>query len=365
MALASYAWGHDGGSYSGKDMRQLVEAVFLSPASGIVTGLSVTQQASPTSTVLVAAGKAIVQATGSGLTGAYHAWNDASMSSPTIDPTTTNGRKDRLILRVTSGVPALEVVKGTAAASPAEPTITGDNYLELALITLPSSTSNVTNAMLTDRRAWASTAGSIVTCTSSTRPTVTRPGAALFETDKNWLVVRNAADTSWIPQGNLVVCTSSTRPSPTAEGVVIYETDTDRMFAYDGSVWRSRSAMGAHVATSQTTTSTTYADLGTSGPAVTANTGTSAIVTVSGGMTNSDVNGYTFMSYAVSGATTSSAADARAMQFIHSVGNFGNQLSFQYVHTGLTAGTNTFTAKYRVTTGTGTFANRSISVQSL
>lgn len=365
MALASYAWGYDGGTYNGKDMRQLVEAVFPSPASGVVTGFATTQQASPTSTVQVSAGKAIVQATGSGLTGTYHAWNDAALTSPTIDPTTTNGRKDRLIVRVTSGVPALEVVKGTAAASPAEPSITGDNYLELALITLPSSTSNITNAMITDRRVYASTAGAVVTCTSSTRPSVTRPGSTIFETDANLLRVRDATNASWVAQGNVIVCTSSTRPSPTAEGVLIYETDTDRLFTYDGSVWRHRTPMGAHVATSQTTTSTTYVDLATAGPAVTINTGTSALVTVSAGITSTDVNGYTMMSYGVTGATTSTAVDARALQFIHSVGSFGHALSFQYVHTGLTAGTNTFTAKYRVTAGTGTFANRSISVQTL
>lgn len=365
MALASYAWGYDGGTYNGKDMRQLVEAVFPAPASGVVTGLGVTQQASPTSTVSVAAGKAIVQATGSGLTGTYHAWNDAALTSPTIDPTTTNGRKDRLILRVSSGVPALEVVKGTAAASPAEPSITGDNYLELALITLPSSTSNITNAMITDRRVYASAAGSVVTCTSTTRPTVTRPGSAIFETDANLLRVRDATNASWVAQGNIIVCTSSTRPSPTAEGVLIYETDTDRLFTYDGSVWRHRTPMGASVTTSQSTTSTTFTDLATSGPAVTINTGTSVAVTVAAQITSSDVNGYTFMSYGVTGATTSTATDGRGLGFIHSVGTFGHNLAFTYVHTGLTAGTNTFTAKYRVTAGTGTFANRSIVVQNL
>lgn len=235
MALASYAWGYDGGTYNGKDMRQLVEAMFPTPASGVVTGLTVTQESSPTSTVSVAAGKAIVDATGSGLTGAYHAWNDAALSSPTIDPTTTNGRKDRLILRVSSGVPALEVVKGTAAASPAEPSITGDNYLELALITLPSSTSNITNAMITDRRVWASALRAPVICTSATRPASPIEGEQAYETDTDKTIIYNGS--AWVARGNVAVATSSARPTA-FDGMVIYETDTDALVAYDGSGWR-------------------------------------------------------------------------------------------------------------------------------
>lgn len=34
------------------------------------------------------------------------------------------------------------------------------------------------------------------------------------------------------------VCTSSTRPASPFEGQVIYETDTDKILAYDGSVWQ-------------------------------------------------------------------------------------------------------------------------------
>lgn len=151
------AWGEDGLSYSGKDMRQ--QDAFLidrgdSLVSGVMSGLKVTEQTSPGSTVKVAAGRAVLAATQAGKTGAYGVYNDASDNSPTVAPTSTNGRIDRLIIRVASGVAAFEVVQGTPAGSPAEPSITGDNYLELAKITLPGSTTNVTNAMLTDRRVF-------------------------------------------------------------------------------------------------------------------------------------------------------------------------------------------------------------------
>lgn len=182
MTWTTQAWGHDGKTYDGKDMRELLEAIFYGNA-GVIHGLAVSQQGSPGSTVQVAAGKAIIAASGSGLYGYYHAWNDAAANSPTIDPTTTNGRKDRLIVRVTSGVPALEVVKGTASGSPAEPAITGDNYLELALITLPGSTTNITNAMITDRRVYAAAVGGTVLATSGDTISGRRAGDGRWDSD--------------------------------------------------------------------------------------------------------------------------------------------------------------------------------------
>lgn len=194
MAFES-GWGHDGLAYNGKEMRELVETLTgsLSGVTGGTNALKVSQQTVAAATVKVAEGGAVIPATGAGLGGSYQVYNDADLTSPTIAPTSANGRKDRLIIRVTNGVPALEVVQGTASGSPAEPSITGDNYLELALITLPASTTNITDAMITDRR------------------------------------VRLA--------GGTPVVTSATRPASPHEGMRIYETDTDRLMAYDGASW--------------------------------------------------------------------------------------------------------------------------------
>jgi hypothetical protein len=161
-------WGHDGLTYSGKEMRELVKTLTgaLSGVTGASTAMQVTQQTVAAATVKVAAGGAVIPATGAGLGGSYQVYNDADLTSPTISPTAANGRKDRLIIRVTAGVPALEVVQGVAAASPAEPAITGDNYLELALITLPASTTNITDAMITDRRVFLTTGIQVAAWTS-------------------------------------------------------------------------------------------------------------------------------------------------------------------------------------------------------
>lgn len=146
------AWGHDGRTYDGKEMRQLVAAL-TGGQQGVVglNALKVSQQAAPTSTVKVAAGEAVIRATGAGLGGSYMAPNDADLTSPSITATGAQVRTDRLIVRITGGVPALEVVAGTAGSA-TPPTVTGDNYLPLAQIVLPVATSNITDAMIVDER---------------------------------------------------------------------------------------------------------------------------------------------------------------------------------------------------------------------
>jgi hypothetical protein len=118
--------------------------------------------------------------------------------------------------------------------------------------------------------------------------------------------------------------------------------------------------VAAAVATSQTTSSTSYTDLTTAGPAVTVTVPASGkvLVTVTSGMQNSTGGGSCFMAFAVSGPTSVAASDAQAVIL---GGNNLQAASASYVVSGLTAGGSyTFTAKYRVTTGTGTFSNRSI-----
>jgi hypothetical protein len=122
---------------------------------------------------------------------------------------------------------------------------------------------------------------------------------------------------------------------------------------------------GAIVATSQTTTSTSYADLTTTGPAVTVTTATKAIVTLFAQNNNNTAGQYCCMGFALSGATTAAAADTRSMQFVAYAINAGGKTSASWMHEGLTPGSNTATAKYRVTGGTGTWLDREIYVLPL
>ncbi len=147
--MANGAIAHDGVSVNGQAFRYMIHALARGQAGRTVsTGLQVQPQSTPGNTVRVSAGVGIVNATGAGLGGSYVVWNDADWNTPTISATGGSPRKDVVIIRVTSGVPALEVVQGTPAGSPTEPTITGSNYLKLAVITIPASTTNITNAMI-------------------------------------------------------------------------------------------------------------------------------------------------------------------------------------------------------------------------
>ena len=117
---------------------------------------------------------------------------------------------------------------------------------------------------------------------------------------------------------------------------------------------------GATVATSEATSSTTYTDLTTSGPAVTVTvSSTKALVTVTTRLSGGNGGATCFMGFAVSGSTTVAAADE---QTVMSTGTSAIQESATYLVTGLTAGSNTFTAKYKAGSNTCTFLNRNIIV---
>lgn len=118
----------------------------------------------------------------------------------------------------------------------------------------------------------------------------------------------------------------------------------------------------ANVGTSQTTTSTSYTDLATVGPAITVATGTSAIVMCTVEMANNTLGASCFASVAVSGATSDAAADSRAVRLESSAANDTARLCAVHRFSALTAGNNTFTVQYRVTAGTGTFLNRVLVV---
>jgi hypothetical protein len=121
------------------------------------------------------------------------------------------------------------------------------------------------------------------------------------------------------------------------------------------------------VDTQETTTSTTPANLATVGPTVTVTTGTKAIV-IQGGRIGPNTNGATAsvkMSWAISGATTRAASDDWAAGGVGMGVNGVLYTSRWYLATALTAGSNTFQAKYSVSSGTGTFQFRSLHVLPL
>lgn len=117
-----------------------------------------------------------------------------------------------------------------------------------------------------------------------------------------------------------------------------------------------------HIATSQSTTTTSWTDLATVGPQVTVNIGQSgkALVSVYGAIVASVSGSRSQMSFAVSGATTVAANDSMSLTNRQT---FDARIGATFLVTGLNPGANTFTAKYQSQSGnTASFVDRRITV---
>jgi hypothetical protein len=125
----------------------------------------------------------------------------------------------------------------------------------------------------------------------------------------------------------------------------------------------SAASANLRVDTAETTTSTTYTAL-TTAQAVTLTTGTKVLVIVSSNISPGTSGSSSFMSYAVSGATTIAANDNVAISCGASSAALRGSASYVSYQT-VTAGSNTFTAQFKTSTGTTTFSNRQIIVIDL
>lgn len=151
------------------------------------------------------------------------------------------------------------------------------------------------------------------------------------------------------------------------EGMIAPITGTDVITYYNGSAWVCITPQAATVTTTEGTTSTSFTNLATSGPAVTVATGTSALITMSSDFANNTNGDGGKIGIDVSGASTIAApAGSVISQALVAAVSQQVPLSKTFKLTGLTAGNNTFTMKYSaVTGGTATFFNRAIAVVGL
>ena len=120
----------------------------------------------------------------------------------------------------------------------------------------------------------------------------------------------------------------------------------------------------ASVSTGEATTSTSYTDLTTTTDQVTVTVGSSGMALVTIVASDTASQGAGVVSYAVSGANTSAASDAksgRSQWWI--VASTTIPISFTFLETGLTPGSTTFKLKYKTSDGSShSFSSRSISV---
>jgi hypothetical protein len=161
--------------------------------------------------------------------------------------------------------------------------------------------------------------------------------------------VFTAAQFNTFVRDNLLECPSAKATTPGSHFV----TNATNQVA-------ERVASGTAVFTTETTTSTAYTDLATVGPVITVSTGSNALICISASIQN-DGTGSSRMAYDVSGATTEAPADNRGIAHFGTA-NGGGVIGNPIWDPSLTPGVNTFTAKYRVSAGTGTFLSRRLAV---
>lgn len=119
----------------------------------------------------------------------------------------------------------------------------------------------------------------------------------------------------------------------------------------------------ARVETSQSTSSSTYTNLATVGPAITVTTGTIAIVSFAAHMQNNLSDNACIASVQVSGASSVAASDNWAIVTDGVPANQAIRIGMTHVFSGLTAGSNTFTMKYR--RGAGSSSTPSFSLREI
>jgi len=199
--------------------------------------------------------------------------------------------------------------------------------------------------------------GTRITMSNAAATTIT-VNTSLFAAGDSLRIQNIGAGACTITAGTATVTSAGSLSIPQWGGGQLFFTSASAAIWFPDAYSNPTSAT---VATSQTTTSTSFTDLATVGPAVTVTTGTSALVIITAQIVSSNGND-AVASFAVSGATTTSPTNSISL----STGSAGGLISVQasaIYYVTLTAGSNTFTMKYKMNAaGTLTAIYRTITV---
>jgi len=307
-------------------------------AAGTVTGSGLTS-----GNVITGNGGSAIQDSGTALTSL------APKASPTFTGTITTPLATGV---VTSSSGAL--------SSTTTPTLTLTNATGLPLTGIATQAANTVVANVSSSTA-SPTAAALPTCSTTSSVLQYTLGTGF---SCNTGITANSATTATTANG-LATTTSpvvvSAAAAPSAGQVLTATSATAASWAAPTAA--AGVAAEASVATAQTRSNTAYGALTTAGPAVTATITSSgkALVMISSLMQSNTDDDNCLMGYAVSGNTTIAASDTDSIR--GSERSNAVRLGATYLVTGLTAGSNTFTAQYRSsTTNTCTFTDRNIVV---
>ena len=140
------------------------------------------------------------------------------------------------------------------------------------------------------------------------------------------------------------------------------------MFSTDVNEWAERFSGFSRDNATFSTASTSYVDSASGRPAVTVTTGTDALVVFAAHIGNTSANTATYCTYNVTGASSIASAESQSIRldgYIASTGDNYIGAGMYDIRQDLTPGENTFTMRYRVDAGTGSFAYRMLAVQPL
>lgn len=126
-----------------------------------------------------------------------------------------------------------------------------------------------------------------------------------------------------------------------------------------------RQIVKEYIEVADVTSSTSYGDLGTVGPSITLVASQAVLVFWTMYVENNTAGATNCSSIDVSGATVSGPADSKALMIPIYTADKGRQVGMADIIAGLAPGTHTFKLQYRVDSGTGKFAKRSLIVIAL
>lgn len=212
MALRTPPSWLQNGSHPAENDRLSMQALYATTGIIGTSSLAVTQNGTPNMSVNIASGWAAILGTFQANMGVYTAYNDATVNAAIATANPTLPRIDLVCLTVSdsfysgaTNTVAVNVVTGTAAASPAVPA-TPTNSIALAQVAVAAAATSIITANITDVRVNVTTNLPVVTLTGTqtlTNKTLTTPvissisntGLLTLPTSTDTIVGRATTDT--------------------------------------------------------------------------------------------------------------------------------------------------------------------------